>query len=50
MVDNNKNRIKDRPKTKAEMRKIQPKDHADLGIENGKIIGTHSADHEKGDS
>lgn len=38
-MDNNKNRIKDRPKSNAERRKIDPKNNADLGIIDGKKIG-----------
>lgn len=34
-----KNRIKDRPKSNAERRKIDPKNNADLGISDGKKIG-----------
>lgn len=46
-MKNNKNRMKDRPKSKAELRKVDPKDNADLGIANGKKLGLHAADHEK---
>lgn len=35
-MDNNKNRLKDRPKTNAELRKIDPIENSDLGIVNGK--------------
>lgn len=38
-MDNNKNRLKDRPKSNAELRKINPKDNSDLGIIEGKKIG-----------
>lgn len=38
-MDNNKNRLKDRPKSNAELRKIDPKENSDLGIINGKKIG-----------
>lgn len=41
-MDNNKNRIKDRHKSNAEMRKIDPKHNDDLGIENGEKIGAHA--------
>ena len=39
-MDNNKNRIKDRPKSNAELRKIDPKHNSDLGIINGRKIGS----------
>lgn len=38
-LDNNKNRKKDRPKSNAEWRKVDPKGNADLGIIDGKKIG-----------
>ena len=38
-MDNNKNRLKDRPKSNAELRKIDPKGNDDLGIIHGKKIG-----------
>jgi hypothetical protein len=47
IMDNNKNRIKDREKSKAELRKMRPKENADLGIINGQKIGVHEADHER---
>ena len=40
-MDNNKNRIKDREKSNAELRKMCPKENADLGIINGQKIGVH---------
>lgn len=46
-MDNNKNRIKDREKSNAELRKMQPRDNADVGIVNGQIIGVHESKHEK---
>ena len=46
-MDNNKNRIKDREKSNAELRKIQPKNNADIGIINGHKIGVHDGKHEK---
>lgn len=49
-MDNNKNRIKDRPKSNAELRKMQPKDNADLGIINGQKIGVHEGKHERSKS
>lgn len=38
-MDNNKNRMKDRPKSNVERRKIDPKDNDGLGIIDGKKIG-----------
>ncbi len=38
-MDNNKNRLKDRGKSNAELRKIHPKGNSDLGIIDGKKIG-----------
>ena len=38
-MDNNKNRLKDRPKSKAEMRKMYFEHGSELGIENGLHIG-----------
>lgn len=46
-MDNNKNRIKDREKSNSELRKMRPKDNADLGIINGQHIGVHESKHEK---
>jgi hypothetical protein len=46
-MDNNKNRIKDRGKSNPELRKMQPKNNADLGIVNGQSIGVHESKHEK---
>lgn len=43
-MNHNKNRLKDRPKTNSELRKIKPKENADLGIENGKKTGLHNAE------
>lgn len=40
-MDNNKNRMKDRDKSNATLRKIDPKDNADIGIINGDKIGVH---------
>lgn len=48
IMDNNKNRLKDRPKSNAELRKIDPKDNDGLGIIKGKKIGVHDGKHEKG--
>jgi len=46
-VNNNKNRIKDREKSNPELRKMEPRDNADAGMVNGKIIGVHESKHEK---
>lgn len=46
-MDNNKNRMKDREKSNAELRKIDPTRYADLGIKNGQVIGVHEGKHEK---
>jgi hypothetical protein len=46
-MDNNKNRMKDREKSNTELRKMDPKDNADVGIINGQIIGVHEGKHEK---
>jgi hypothetical protein len=35
-MDNNKNRLKDRPKSNADLRKMEPKDNSDLGIKDTK--------------
>ena len=47
MLDNNKNRMKDRPKSNPELREMKPKENADVGIINGKKIGPHYSGHEK---
>lgn len=41
-MDNNKNRMKDREKSNAELRKMYPKDGADIGIIDGEKIGAHA--------
>jgi hypothetical protein len=46
-MDNNKNRMRDREKSNAELRKMDPKNNADVGIVNGQIIGVHESKHEK---
>lgn len=46
-MDNNKNRMKDREKSNAELRKMDPKNNADVGMINGKVIGVHEGKHEK---
>ena len=39
LLDNNKNRMHDRPKSNAERRKMEPKDNSDLGVIDEKKIG-----------
>lgn len=46
-MNDNKNRMKDRPKSKPELRKMKPKENANLGIINGQKIGLHDGGHEK---
>jgi hypothetical protein len=46
-MDNNKNRMKDRPKNNPELRKMKPKDNANVGIIEGQKIGVHDSKHEK---
>ena len=46
-MKNNKNRMRDREKTNADLRKMNPKENADKGIVNGKHLGTHDGGHEK---
>lgn len=46
-MDNNKNRKKERDKSNSELRKMEPKNNADVGIENGAILGVHEGKHEK---
>ncbi len=46
-MDNNKNRMKDRDKSNPELRKMKPRENADVGIEHGHKIGTHTSKHEK---
>lgn len=46
-MNNNKNRMKDRPKSNPELRQMNPKKNADAGIINGKKIGLHHSGHEK---
>jgi hypothetical protein len=49
-MDNNKSRKRDRPKSNAQIRKMNPKENADVGIANGLKIGPHESKHEKGNS
>ncbi len=46
-MDNNKSRMKDREKSNPELRRMKPKENADLGIINGNKIGLHDGRHEK---
>lgn len=46
-MNNNKNRMKDRPKSNPTLREMEPKDNADVGIINGKKIGLHASENEK---
>jgi|GEM_PF-583006 len=46
-MDNNKNRMRDREKSNSELRKMKPKENADVGMINGQIIGVHEGKHEK---
>lgn len=46
-MDKNKNRKKDREKSNPELRKMEPRDNADAGMINGKVIGVHESKHEK---
>ena len=46
-MNNNKNRMRDREKSNSELRKMEPKDNADIGIINGQIKGVHESKHEK---
>lgn len=40
-MHNNKNRMKDREKSNATLRKMDPKDNDDVGIIDGHKIGVH---------
>lgn len=42
-MDNNKNRLKDRPKSKAEMRKIYFEHGSELGIKEGLHVGARNS-------
>ena len=42
-MDKNKNRLKDRPKSNAELRKMKPKDNSDLGMINGNKLGQNDS-------
>jgi hypothetical protein len=47
VMDNNKNRKKDREKSNPELRRMEPRDNSDVGIVDGKKIGVHGSKHEK---
>lgn len=38
-MDNNKNRMKDRPKSNAELRKMNSEHGSDIGVKDGQKIG-----------
>ena len=46
-MKNNKNRTRERQKSNSELRKMEPKDNADVGINDEKILGIHDGGHEK---
>lgn len=46
-MDNNKNRMKDRPKSNPELRKMKPRDNSDAGFIDGVKIGLHDGGYEK---
>lgn len=46
-MKNNKNRLKDRPKSNPELRKMKPQENADVGIDGGKKVGVHESKSEK---
>ncbi|HNW05091.1 MAG TPA: hypothetical protein PKI76_06875 [Oscillospiraceae bacterium] len=48
-MDNNKNRMKDRPKSNPELRKMKPKENADVGIIEGEKTGRQNNGREKRD-
>lgn len=41
-MDNNKNRIKDRGKSNAELRKMYSEEGAEIAMERGQKLGSHS--------
>ncbi len=47
LMDNNKNRMKDRPKSNPELRKMKPRENSDIGMINGRKTGQHDAGFEK---
>ncbi len=46
-MKNNKNRVKDRPKSNPELRKMKPRENSDAGIADGYKKGLHNGGHEK---
>jgi hypothetical protein len=46
-MNNNKNRVKDRPKSNPELRQIKPKEFDDAGIIGGRMKGVFDGGHEK---
>ena len=46
-MDNNKNRMKDRKKGNPELRRMKPRDNAEVGMIDGEKIGVHKSKHEK---
>jgi hypothetical protein len=46
-MNNNKNRTKDRPKSNPELRKMKPRENADVGIIAGGKTGLHEGRREK---
>ena len=46
-MDNNKNRMRDREKSNPELRRMNPKDNANVGIVQGQKVGVHDGEHEK---
>ncbi len=46
-MKNNKNRVKDRPKSNPELRKMKPHENADVGIIDGNKVGVHESRPEK---
>jgi hypothetical protein len=46
-MKNNKNRLRDREKSNPELRRMKPKENADVGMVDGKPTGTHSSKREK---
>lgn len=46
-MNNNKNRMKDRPKSNPELRKMKPIENSDAGMIHGQKIGLHASGHVK---
>ncbi len=47
VMNNNKNRKRDREKSNPELRKMEPRDHQDVGIIDGNKIGVYGGKREK---